>query len=217
MIKNRVTVLVDNDSWFVPYANELVEQLLNRGLDADLTREHQAVQMGWINFILGCTRIVPPEILQRNQHNFVVHESDLPEGRGFAPIAWQILEGRNKITVCLIEAGNEADSGDIWFKDLIELDGTELCGEWRQIQGRKTVQLCLKLIDNFHGIHPLKQAGSPSQYPRRWPRDSRLDVDLTIREQFNLLRTVDNQRYPAFFEVGGQRYTIHIHKDNETR
>lgn len=209
----RVTVLVDNDSWVLPYANHLVLELLERGFDAELVREHPAVRVGWINFMLGCTRVTPPDVLERNLHNFVVHESDLPEGRGFAPAAWQILEGRKTITVCLLEAAHEADCGDIWLKENIELDGTELCGEWRDLQGKKTVQLCLRLIDDFPRIQPSPQKGTPSHYPRRRPKDSQLNVDLSIREQFNLLRTVDNERYPAFFEINGTRYVLKINKD----
>ena len=40
--------------------------------------------------------------------------------------------------------------------------------------------------------------------------DSRLDPDDTIAQQFNLLRVVDNERYPAFFELLGRRYILKI-------
>ena len=40
------------------------------------------------------------------------------------------------------------------------------------------------------------------------------DQGITIfRDQINLLRVVDNERYPAFFEWMGQRYRILIQKD----
>ena len=47
---------------------------------------------------------------------------------------------------------------------------------------------------------------------RRTPADSRLDPDKSIAEQFELLRVVDNQRYPAFFDHRGRRYRITIEK-----
>ena len=40
---------------------------------------------------------------------------------------------------------------------------------------------------------PTIQTGEESFYSRRWLSDSRLDVNKTIVEQFNLLRVVDNQ------------------------
>jgi methionyl-tRNA formyltransferase len=212
MDDDHITILVDNNSWILPWANELAHKLLAKGLRVSLARDHDSVQTGWINFMLGCTRIAPPEVLRRNRHNLVVHESDLPRGRGFAPMAWQILEGASRITVCLIDASDETDAGDIWLKEVVELNGTELCDEWRGLQGDASLRLCLAAVENFPQLRAQKQQGTPSHYPRRRPQDSRLDVDRSIREQFDLLRVVDNQRYPAFFELNGQRYTLQISK-----
>jgi methionyl-tRNA formyltransferase len=58
------------------------------------------------------------------------------------------------------------------------------------------------------------QTGEPSYYPRRRPDDSRLDPNKTLAEQFNLLRVVDNERYPAFFEHHGQRYLVKVEKSD---
>ncbi|THF63121.1 methionyl-tRNA formyltransferase [Pseudothauera nasutitermitis] len=210
---NSITVLVDNDSWIIPYAHHLVQALKKKGFDAEFVDSADKVYPGWVNFILGCTRIIRSEVLQRNQHNLVVHESDLPKGRGFAPMAWQILEGKRSIPICLIEATDEVDAGDIWLSDVIELDGTELCDEWRSLQGQKTVELCLKFVSAYPTLKPVKQqGGEPSYYSRRIPADSRLDVDKSLREQFNLFRIVDNERYPAYFEMEGRVYTVQLFK-----
>jgi len=40
--------------------------------------------------------------------------------------------------------------------------------------------------------------------------DSRLDIDRSIKEQFNLLRVVGNEEYPAFFEINGHKYLLKI-------
>lgn len=54
------------------------------------------------------------------------------------------------------------------------------------------------------------QQGEASYYPRRRPADSQLDPQRTLAEQMNLLRVVDNQRYPALVEVRGRRYELLI-------
>jgi methionyl-tRNA formyltransferase len=210
MISKRITILVDNDSWVLPYAQELEKELAVLSCPVRLIRESKDIDEGWINFMLGCTRIVGADLLKKNQHNLVVHESDLPRGRGFAPMAWQIIEGKNEIPICLIEAEAEADTGVIWIKDEIKLSGTELCDEWRVRQGEKTVELCKRFVTEYGSIIPHPQEGEPSWYPRRRPADSRLDVKISIEEQFNLLRTVDSERYPAFFDLAGRRYLIKI-------
>ncbi|WP_312257206.1 hypothetical protein [Stutzerimonas nitrititolerans] len=216
MSSNRITVLVDNDSWIIPYAQRLVDGVIELGYEAKLVRSAEAVEDGWINFMLGCTRIVDEHVLSRNLHNLVVHESDLPQGRGFAPMTWQILEGKRNIPVCLLEAAAEADAGDVWLRDSIELDGSELCNEWRGLQGKKTVALCLRFVREHANLAPAKQEGTPTYYMRRRPADSQLDIDKTLREQFAQLRVVDNERYPAYFEMDGQRYVVKVYKTGHT-
>lgn len=36
--------------------------------------------------------------------------------------------------------------------------------------------------------------------------DSQLESEISLAEQFNLLRVVVNLRYPAFFHLRGRRY-----------
>ncbi|WP_223161896.1 hypothetical protein [Salinicola endophyticus] len=212
MKNSSITVLVDNESWITPYAMRLVDRLTAKGFDAAFCERIEAIRPGWINFMLGCTKLVAEEVLQKNRHNLVVHESRLPQGRGFAPMTWQILGGKNRIPVCLIEAVAAPDAGDIWIEDVIELKGNELCAEWRARQGDKTLEMCLRFVDRYDELTPHRQQGEPSWYPRRGPGDSRLDIDRPLREQFDLLRVVDNERYPAYFEIEGQVYTLQIHK-----
>ena len=100
----RITVLVDDPcAWIIPWAASLVEHL-RPFHQAALVHEADRIPEGDICFLLGCVKKLPSEVLQRNSINLVVHESDLPAGRGFSPVAWQVLEGRNHIPVCLLEA-----------------------------------------------------------------------------------------------------------------
>ena len=56
-----------------------------------------------LTFILGYTKIIKLKNLKKNKLNLVVHESDLPKGKGFAPVQNQILLGKNKIPICLFK------------------------------------------------------------------------------------------------------------------
>ena len=76
--------------------------------------------------------------------------------------------------------------------------------------GNRIVDMCLKFFLNYECFPRIKQTGKESFYRRRKPEDSKLDVDKSIKEQFNLLRTVDNDRYPAYFEMFGRKYIIKI-------
>jgi len=208
-----ISVLVDNDSWILPYAKELI-RTLPKSYQCQLIRKADDIPQGEVCFFLGCTQIVDDDILMRNSYNLVVHESMLPHGKGFAPMSWQILAGQHSIPVCLLEATSKVDSGKIWLTDTIELNGSELHDDWRAKQGEITLKLAKEFIENCQQLTPKSQIGESSFYPKRTKKDSELDINKSLNEQFDLLRVVSNSDYPAFFIKGGVKYTLRIDKDD---
>lgn len=127
-------------------------------------------------------------------------------------MTWQILEGKNRIPLTLIEAVDAVDSGPIYLQEWITLTGTELHPEWRALQAQVTQNLCRQWVQAYPSIlqKVRQQEGEASVYARRLPADSRIDPKKTFEEQFNLLRVVDNEKYPAFFELNGRQYRFSI-------
>lgn len=210
----RISIVSDRDSWINEYLPGFVSVLESDGHEVCLLHDPSLLPEGDCAFFLGCGRIVGGDVLARNVHNLVVHESDLPKGRGWSPLTWQVLEGRRTIPVTLFEATQNVDSGVIYLKDMIELAGHELVEEIRAKQAASTIALCRRFIAAYPAIvsDGTQQTGKPGHYPRRRPEDSRLDPDRTLREQLNLLRVVDNDQYPAFFEIDGIRYRLRVDK-----
>ena len=190
----------------------MVAQLVELGHKVACQHEVKDIDSGDLAFFISCGQIVPPEVLKKHHHNLVVHESNLPEGKGWSPLTWQILEGKNEISICLFEAQETVDSGKIYLKDTLKFKGTELVDELRYTQAMMTIRMCLEFVEKYPEIlsKGQKQEGKSTYYKRRKPKDSQLDIDKTIREQFNLLRVVDNERYPAFFEIDGERFVLKI-------
>ncbi len=52
-----------------------------------------------------------------NRNNLVIHASDLPENKGWSPVAYAVLSGQNRITLTLIEAEEKIDAGDVYLKN----------------------------------------------------------------------------------------------------
>ena len=206
---NIITILVDNDSWILPYAQEL-KDYFSEHYKCQLARSANDIKTGDVCFLLGCTKRVDKDILTRNQYNLIVHESYLPQGKGFAPMTWQIMDGIKNIPVCLIEASEKVDSGNIWIRETIELNGSELHDEWRDKQGKVTIKLAKDFIHNFQQLVKEEQNGVTSVYSRRSKKNSELDINKSLAEQFNLLRVVSNNDYPAFFIKDGIKYKLEI-------
>lgn len=209
-----VQILVDNkNSWYVPFAHKLKEKLSKITDSTFVVHDHSEVKSGDVLCIVSCEKIF--RNLELNHTNIVVHESDLPKGKGWSPVSWQVLEGKSKIPVTLFEASKDIDSGVIYFQDFIELVGLELIDEIKNQQGLITNRLIEKYIKSYPSIKGRKQFGKSTFYKKRTSMDSELDINKTIKEQFNLLRIVDNERYPAYFTINGKKYTLKINKDNE--
>lgn len=212
---HTLNILVDNDSWILTYARRFADWCKGKKINVNFARNQDELINADVSFFIGCIKIVSRHNLTKSKLNLVVHESDLPSGKGFAPVAWQILEGKMHIPICLIEASDSVDSGDIWLRDQINLTGQELYHEWRSKQGAATVEICREFILNHLAIEPKKQNGEESYYSRRTPADSELDIDKSIKEQFDLFRTVDNENFPAFFRYRGKTYKLEISEHEE--
>ena len=87
--------------------------------------------------------------------------------------------------------------------------------ECRALQARDTFDLCLTWFDRHREVVEAAQpqCGEASFYQRRRPADSELDPNRSLVAQFNMLRVVDNQRYPAFFYAHGRRYILNFQSD----
>ncbi len=168
---------------------------------------------GDVCFALHYPALLSKEQRKLHKHNIVIHGADLPSGRGRSPIHWQVEEGKNEIPLTLFEMGEGADDGDLYLKDNLKLDGTELLPDIRL----KIIRAEIDMIDCFlsNKPKPIKQKGVPDYYLKRTRKNQKLDVNKTISEQFNKMRVADNNNYPLWFELNGVEYELRIHSKAE--
>ncbi len=214
-----IAICSDAGSWINTSVPELVLAWLADGQSVAWAHVAGDLPGGDLCFYLSYGRIVDAPTRARYRNNLVVHESDLPKGRGWSPMSWQILDGAERIPVTLLEAVAEVDAGPIYLQEWIQLVGNELSPEWRELQAHSTRRLCLNFVAQYPAIleQARQQEGEPSFHRRRRPKDSELDPTKTIIEQFNILRIVDNESYPAFFEVAGKSFILRIENGQETQ
>lgn len=204
-----VAVLVDDpNSWFVTYAKILCDKLVENGVIANIYHTTKEIHPVDVCFMLSCTKIVKKSFLEQNKHNIVVHASDLPQGKGFTPLKWQILEGKNDIPLTLFEAVEDCDAGPFYFKDYVHYDGYEMLEQIQQTMASKIIEMCNLFISDYAKMVAKNQVGESSFYPRFKKEDDCLDINKSIAEHFNHFRIADNERYPLFFEHKGHKYNI---------
>ncbi|MEA1989464.1 MAG: UDP-glucuronic acid dehydrogenase [Pseudomonadota bacterium] len=181
-----------------------------------LIRTRDELVGGEILFLISCSELVTAQDRAKFKKTLVIHASDLPLGRGWSPHIWDILSGKEFITLALLEAEDEVDSGDVWKKVKVRVPLLALYDEINQIIFDAEMALMDYALDNFEQILPEKQIDmEPTYWPKRKPSDSEIDINKSINEQFNLLRVCDPQRFPAFFYKNGKKFNIKIEAVDE--
>lgn len=209
-----ISIVSENDSWINDYIPKFIDRMEKNKHSVSWEHDIKKVGHGDICFLLSCGQIMLRNIMSRNKINLVVHESALPKGKGWSPLTWQILERKNRIPITLLEVADKVDNGKIYLQDEMVFEGHELIDELHAVQASYTFKLCEKFIDQFPFIldQGKVQKGKSSFYKKRGQKDSEIDTENTISESFNLLRTVDNKRYPAFFTLKGKKYKLQIER-----
>lgn len=210
-----ITILIDNiNSWFLPFGKKLQKELQRKTHTVFFVTDKREIKKGDVCFILSCSKIIEEKYLKLNKNNIVIHASDLPEGKGFSPLQWQVLEGSNEIILTLFEAVKEIDAGPYYIKHKLFLENTDLLYEMREKMGNLIINMCIEYIDKGENLKPIKQSGKESFYRKRKRKDDEIDINKTIKEQFNHFRIADNERFPLYFKYLGEKYILKIYKES---
>ena len=185
--------------------------------EIEIVRSKLDLSYGELLFLISCVEIIGVQDRAKYAKTLVIHVSDLPIGRGWSPHIWQVVSGETELTVTLLEAEDNVDSGDIWHKLKIHVPPTALYNEINRRVFQAEVDLMDYAVENFATIEPKPQDSTiePTYWPKRSPRDSELDISKTIDDLFNLIRVCDPNRFPAYFMKNGRKYLIKIEADDE--
>lgn len=162
----------------------------------DITEEYDFV------FCLSYTRIIPNECLKKPRIGvFLCHSSNLPQGRGWAPLQWSVLKKMKEITVTLLKANEKVDAGPWLFKlsfPILESDTIDLLYK-KDLAVSKILYKKLITAYKTGSLIYHEQVGEPEYWQKRTPLDSELDPRLSFCDLWDQIRVCDNRHYPAFF------------------
>jgi methionyl-tRNA formyltransferase len=125
------------------------------------------------------------------------------------------LDGAKSITVSLLDAEDEVDSGAIWAKREISVPLGALYDEINKALFETEISLMSEAVARINDeTAPVPQDATvePTFHRKRTPADSEIDPSLSLEALFNKIRLMDPERYPAYFYLHGQKYTIELRK-----
>jgi methionyl-tRNA formyltransferase len=185
--------------------------------EVSIVQKKSQLSGGEILFLISCSEIINASDRAQYKACLVLHASDLPNGRGWSPHIWALVQGAEFITLSMLEAEDKVDSGRIWRKAHIRVPRVALWDEINHLLFNAELEMIDYAVQNYALAKPQPQAdAAQATYLRkRTPQDSRIDPNKSIAEQFDLIRVCDPNRFPAYFEHLGQRYTLKLDKYNE--
>ena len=139
------------------------------------------------------------------------HSSDLPEGKGWAPIYHSIRSGKDDYVISGIFADKEVDSGDIIVKAKFKIKDNYTADIIRRWDAEISIMLVREILDRFRNkiIKGIKQSGAETYYRRRKPEDNEVSLNSTIEDVLNHLRACEND-HPAFVMYRDIKYKIFL-------
>lgn len=141
----------------------------------------------------------------------VFHSSDLPQGRGWAPIYYAIADRKSRHTISAILASPKVDSGDIICKASFAILTSYLADDLRRLDEIVCFLMARKILDQFKGkqIQGYAQTGNATYNKRRYPADSIIDIKQPLTDLLPHIKACSSTN-PAFFEFDGVRFSIEI-------
>ncbi|MEZ5918577.1 MAG: formyltransferase family protein [Alphaproteobacteria bacterium] len=160
--------------------------------------------------------IIPQNVIDRFSLGILnAHGGDLPRYRGNACQAWAILNGEDKIGLCIHRMiGGELDSGDIIARDYYPLTlDTTITAVWTWINSRVPglfAQAVEALATDPAYVLEV-QSKDPNDalrcYPRR-PEDGRIDWQRSALEILRLINASNKPYAGAFCMLEGQKFIV---------
>src|SRR5262249_15375446 len=144
--------------------------------------------------------LIPEKIYQLPPRGtLAIHDSLLPEYRGFAPLNWSILNGEDHLGLTLFYVSESMDGGDIVAQKRIQIGPDDSAPAIYDRVCQATTVLILE-------TYPLLAAGtaprSSQDYSKgtftcaRTPADGLIDWDLSTRAIYNRIRALTHP-YPG--------------------
>lgn len=212
MGQNRNIIIATIKSWNIENAEKLKNRY-NKDNDIKIITEKEELnieELKKINpkyiFFPHWSWIIPKEIYE-NYNCIVFHMTDLPYGRGGSPLQNLIARGHKKTKISAIKVEKGIDTGDIYIKEALGLEGTA-----EEIFKRASKIIFEKMIPEIleKNITPYPQKGKIVEFKRRKPSQSDIGELESLEKIYDYIRMLDAEGYPkAYIKENDIKYEFY--------
>ena len=167
----------------------------------------------------GWQRIIPQKVLDKFKIGiFGFHASPLglPFGKGRSPLNWSIIEGRNKVFNHFFKYNSKPDDGLIYSVIKFEINSYDTIDSLNKKSIITAKQQIKELIEDYLNpfvninkkLKPQKKYIKETFYPKRTPKDGKINLNQSTLEIYNLIRAVTKPFPGAFLFKGEEKILI---------
>jgi methionyl-tRNA formyltransferase len=164
-------------------------------------------------FVLGWSQLLNAETIETFPRGVIgSHPSDLPDGRGRAPIPWTILEDRRRSGVTLFRMTNGVDDGAILKQTGFDIPERPTARILYDLVAEKLARSFAELYGNFVAgqVTELDQdVARASWRAKRVPADGWIDFQAEAEAVDRLVRAVSEPYPGAYSYLEGERAVFH--------
>ena len=141
----------------------------------------------------------------------IFHSSNLPKGKGWAPIYNSIASGEEYFVISGILAASKVDSGDLVIKAKFKIKPEYMAKDIRLFDKKISLLLVGELLSRFqkNSITGIKQVGDSSFNKRRYKEDNEIDIKKSFASLISHFRACEESA-PPFFYYKNVRYDIKV-------
>lgn len=193
-------------------AANAIELIETEDIHSRTARERLAALRPDVCICPGWHQIIDERLLEIPSQAFVgFHSSDLPRGRGGAPINWSLIHGEERVPLRLFRYVRNVDGGDIIARESVAVEARDDVGT---ILDKLAVAAC-DALDSVRAdfesgsLDATPQSRADATYrPRRQPQDGLIDWQRPATALHDWVRAQTDPYPGAYTFFGGRRVTV---------
>jgi|LWDU01.1.fsa_nt_gi methionyl-tRNA formyltransferase len=154
------------------------------------------------------------KIIKKYKYNNIVifHSTDLPEGKGWAPIFNVFAKELKNYVISAILLDDKVDSGGIVAKAKFKIKNTYTADFIRKVDEEVMIIMIDKILKKFDDgkiVGVDQDKNKETYYKKRYPEDNQLKLNANLRSLIPVLKGCE-ESHPSFFEYKGDEFVISI-------
>ena len=163
---------------------------------------------------LGWRKILPKEIISLFKHCINVHPAILPEYKGYHPIPYVLMNNEKEHGITAHIMTEKVDSGGILICKKFKIDQFSTINSIQDEIKKMMPNFLEKLIDILNSKKIILKSNKSKKTkiiaPKRKPKDSEIKPNMNFRDVFNIIRSSDPKRFPAYYLVNGKKVYVSV-------